>query len=75
MAKKNQHVVKHENGWAIKGAGNEKATKVVDTQKKAIIIARKIAINQKSEMLIHGADGKIRERNTYSNKDPFPPEG
>ena len=75
MAKKNQHVVKHENGWAIKGAGNEKATKVVDTQKEAIIIARKIAINQKSEMLIHGTDGKIRERNTYSNNDPFPPEG
>ena len=29
MAKgKNQHVVKHSEGWAVKGAGNSKATKV-----------------------------------------------
>ena len=25
---KNQHVVKHSDGWAVKGAGNQKATKV-----------------------------------------------
>ena len=30
---KNQHVVKDENGWAVKGAGNSKATKVTQTQK------------------------------------------
>ncbi|WP_299364894.1 DUF2188 domain-containing protein [Winogradskyella sp.] len=75
MSKKNQHVVKHEKGWAVKGAGNNKATKVVPTQKEAIDIARNIAINQKTELFIHGMDGKIRERNTYSNKDPFPPKG
>ena len=29
MAKgKNQHVVKHPDGWAVKGEGNSKATKV-----------------------------------------------
>lgn len=28
---KNQHVVKHPDGWAVKGAGNSKATKVIRT--------------------------------------------
>lgn len=71
---KNQHVVKHPNGWAVKGAGNSKATAVADTQKEAAAIARKIAINQGSELLIHGTNGRIREKNSYGNDD-CPPKG
>ena len=74
MSGKNQHVVPQGEKWAIKGAGNSKATKVVDTQKEAIAVAREIAINQESEMFIHGQNGQIRERNTYGD-DPFPPKG
>ena len=70
----NQHVVPHEDGWAVKGAGNEKATRVVDTQAEAIDIARGIAINQESEMLVHGRNGQIRHRNSYG-PDPHPPDG
>ena len=69
---KNQHVVPHSNGWAVKGAGNEKATRVVPTQKEAISIATKIARNQQSETKIHGTNGQIRGGNSYGN-DPFPP--
>jgi hypothetical protein len=74
MTKKNQHVVPHKDGWAVKGAGNSKATAIHPTQQSAITQARDIARNQGSEMLIHGADGRIRECNTYG-KDPYPPEG
>lgn len=74
MTKRNQHVVPHTNGWAIKGAGSERATKVVPTQREAIGIARSIAQNQQSEMLIHRENGRIRERNSYGN-DPHPPKG
>ncbi len=70
---KNQHVVKHPGGWAVKGAGNSKATKVTSTQKEAIKIAEQIARNQKSDTKIHGRDGKIRAGNSYGN-DPFPPK-
>lgn len=69
MAKKNQHVVPSGENWAVKGAGNGKATVITNTQKEAIKIAREIAINQKSEMVIHGTDGQIREKNSYGN-DP-----
>lgn len=71
---KNQHVVKHDGQWAVRGAGNSRATKVVQTQKEAILIAREIAKNNNSELVIHGKDGRIREKNSYGS-DPFPPEG
>jgi hypothetical protein len=71
---KNQHVVPQENGWAVKGAGNSKATVVTNTQKEAIEAAREIAKNQESELVIHGQNGKIRDKNSYGN-DPFPPKG
>jgi hypothetical protein len=74
MAKKNQHVVPHANGWAVKGAGNAKATVVVDTQKEAIQIGKEIAQNQQSELIIHGTGGQIREKNSYGN-DNHPPKG
>lgn len=74
MTKRNQHVVPHENGWAVKGAGAQKATSVHDTQAEAISAAKSIAQNQQSEMLIHGRNGQIRERNTYGS-DPYPPKG
>jgi len=70
---KNQHVVKHSDGWAVKGAGNSKATKVTNTQKEAIAIAEEIARNQKSDTKIHCTDGKIRAGNSYGN-DPYPPK-
>lgn len=71
---KNQHVVPHEDGWAVKGEGNSKATSVHSTQSAAIDSAKDIAKNQESEMLIHGQNGQIRERNSYGN-DPYPPKG
>jgi type IV secretory pathway TrbL component len=70
---KNQHVVKHPEGWAVKGAGNSKATKVTNTQAEAINIAQNIARNQQSDTKIHGAKGKIRAGNSYGN-DPCPPK-
>ena len=66
---KNQRVVKHPDGWAVKGAGNKQATIVAPTQKEAIGAARKIARNQGSELLIHGRNGKIREKDSFGN-DP-----
>ena len=74
MSKRNQHVVPHENGWAVRGAGAERATRIFDTQAEAIQSARSTAINQRSEMFIHRANGQIRERNSYGN-DPYPPKG
>lgn len=74
MTQKNQHVVPHPQGWAVRGSGSERATSVHQTQRDAIDAGRSIARNQGSELFIHGENGRIRERNTYG-KDPLPPRG
>jgi len=71
---KNVHVVPHSGDWAVKVEGNDRATKVVPTQKEAIGIAKGIAQKNNSESVIHRPDGRIREKNSYGS-DPFPPKG
>jgi len=44
-----------------------------DTQKEAIEIAKEIAINQRSEVVIHSPNGTIRDKDSYGN-DPMPPK-
>lgn len=70
----NQHVVKRDDGWAVRKERADRDTRRFDTQAEAIQAAREIAINQGSEVFIHDRDGKIRERNTYGD-DPNPPKG
>ena len=51
----NQHVTPHKDGgWQVKGTGNSRATARTETQAEAIRIARDIAINKGSEIVIHG---------------------
>ncbi len=71
--KKNQHVIPYGSGWAVKGEGNKKVTKITKTQKEAIEIAKKIARNQGSEVVIHNKKGRIRDKDSYGN-DPYPPK-
>jgi hypothetical protein len=65
---KNQHVVRHPEGWAVKGEGNRRATVVTTTQAEAKKFAREIAKKQESELLIHGKEGKLWERSVSSNR-------
>ncbi len=70
---KNQYVVLHEKGWAVKGAGNKNATRVHEKQVDAIKDAEEIARNQKSDTKIQGRNSKFRAGNSYGN-DPYPPK-
>lgn len=74
MAKKGQHVVPGSAGWSVKKAGAAKATSIHATQAEAVSAATRIARNQKTELYIHGKDGRIRERSSYG-ADPHPPKG
>lgn len=70
---KNQWVVNHDGKWAVKGEGNQKVTKIADTQKEAIKVAKEIAKNQESELIVQGKHGKIVSKDSYGN-DPCPPK-
>lgn len=75
MKGNNQHVTPHRNGgWQVIGASNDRATARTSTQREAINIARDIAIRQRTEVVIHGENGRIRDKNSYGN-DPYPPKG
>ena len=71
MSKKNQHVVPFGNGWAVRREGNSRLTTITETQRDAITVAREIAKNNRSEVVIHGRDGRIRDKESYGN-DPNP---
>ena len=60
-----QHVVPHDEGWAVKGEGNSRATGIFDTQEEAIRRAKEIARNYGSDVIIHRRDGTIRDRIDY----------
>lgn len=74
MTKAGQHVVPNGSKWSVRKAGASKASGTFDTQNEAIARGRAVAQSQKTELFIHGRDGRIRERNSYGN-DPHPPKG
>lgn len=73
--KKNKyiHVIPHDTRWAIRREGENRLISVYDTKLEAENIARKLARDAEGELVIHGGDGRIRSRDSYSS-DPLPPK-
>lgn len=71
---RNQHVVPHPDGWAVRAAGGRRPSSVQPTQAEAVDRGRTIAQNQSTELFIHGRNGRIRERDSHGH-DPHPPKG
>ena len=69
MSRRNQHVVPHPSGWAVKAEHAARPSSVAATQQEAIARAREFTHNQGSELFIHGAKGRIRERDSHG-RDP-----
>jgi len=68
-----QYVVRRGSEWAVIGANNSRATRVVSTQREAIDIARTIAQNNHSEVRVQDRNGRFRICNSYGN-DRCPPQ-
>ncbi len=65
-------VVPRGDGWAAVGHGNSRASSLHDTQADAYAAARGYSVGQGGgEVLIHGRDGQIRDKNTIAPaRDP-----
>lgn len=74
MPSKGQHVVPSSNGWSVKKAGATRASSTHATQQEAVAAATRIARNQRTELYIHGRDGRIRERSSFGG-DPHSSKG
>lgn len=73
MGKKEHHVVPNPaGGWDVKKAGAVKPSNHFNTKQPAIDKARDISRHQKTELVIHGLDGKIQQKDSHGN-DPCPP--
>jgi hypothetical protein len=71
MPRKNQHVLRHPEGWAVKGEGNSRATRIFATQWEAIEFGRIVVMNQRSVLFIHNRKGEVRDRQDYRNYKPY----
>jgi hypothetical protein len=73
-----RHVLPVPNGgWKVKKPGASRASSLHDTQEDAIAAGQRIVRNAGGgELLIHGRDGKVRDKMTIApGNDPHPPSG
>ena len=71
---KDYWTTRHPNGWQVKGAGNDRATSVHETQSSAWAESQARARDTGGEAYLTGLNGQIRERNTYGH-DPESSKG
>lgn len=74
MSRKTHHVVHNSSigGWDLKKGGGQRSIKHFDTKKEAEAFGRQTSINQKSEFIVHGLNGKIQRSDSHGG-DPCPP--
>jgi len=73
MSKKNIHVTHRQTGdWAVIGEGDDRASSRHTTQSAAIAVGRELARRNRSELVIHDRENRIRDKDSYGN-DPNPP--
>lgn len=60
------HLSSNKGKWIVKKALAEKATKIFDNKTEATAFATKVAKNNQTELIIHGRDGRIQDRKSYS---------
>jgi hypothetical protein len=74
MAKKNIHITHRKNGdWAVIGSDDQRASSLHKTQGAAIKAGTPLAKANRSELVIHNRENKIRDKDSYGS-DPHPPK-
>ena len=75
MARQTHHVVSNPNGgWDVKRGGATRASGHYATKALAVEAGRQISINQRTEFVVHGKNGRFQSCDSHGN-DPFPPKG
>ena len=65
---KNRHVVMQGERWAIQAEGETTPSGLFKTQGEAWEKAKALARKERSEAILHGRDGAIRERTAYARR-------
>jgi hypothetical protein len=67
-------VVRLKHGYSVKEEGNPKYLTPPGSQRNAISVARLLARNNRSELIVQNRAGRIRSKDSHGS-DPFPPKG
>lgn len=67
LLEKGEHVVSHEDGWAVKAEDAKQPSDVFDKKEDAVDRAEEIAKNKQTQVVIHKKDGSIQQKKTYSD--------
>ncbi len=75
MAKgKTHHVVPSpEGGGNVKKGGAQRASRHFNRKDEAVVYGRELSQGQKTELVIHGRDGRIQRTDSHGH-DPNPPK-
>ena len=75
MAKNEHHVVPNSSrgGWDVKRSGAQRASIHTDTKADAVKVGRIMSQRAGSELVVHGRDGRIQQKDSHGN-DPCPPK-
>ncbi|TGB03900.1 DUF2188 domain-containing protein [Halobacillus salinus] len=65
LLEKGEHVVSHEDGWAVKAEDAKQASDVFEKKQDAVDRAKEIARNKGTQVIIHKKDGSIQEKKSY----------
>lgn len=73
MPRKEHHVVPNPNGgWDVKRENARRASGHYEIKTDAETAGRKMSVNGKTELIIHGENGRFQRSDSHGN-DPCPP--
>jgi len=70
---KNVHVVPRPDSWAVRRERADRDSSHHRTQSAAIDAGLETARRERTEVVIHDREGRIRDKDSYGN-DPFAPK-
>ncbi len=71
--KTNQHVVPRGGAWAVRSENASRATRIFENKAPAVSLAHRIAMKNRAELVIHGRNGQIQDKDSFG-RDPNPPK-
>ncbi|HEX6922925.1 MAG TPA: DUF2188 domain-containing protein [Bacillales bacterium] len=60
-----EHIVPHDNGWAVQAKDAKQPSDVFDVKADAVERGKKIAKNKSTDVTVHRKDGTIEEHISY----------
>ncbi|MGI8314803.1 DUF2188 domain-containing protein [Halobacillus mangrovi] len=66
---KGEHVVSHEDGWAVQAEDAKQPSNVYEKKEDAVERAEEIAQNKGTQVVIHKRDGNIQDKISYKNNE------